>query len=167
MKVARVAAILAGLLLLGASPAAEPDKRAIAEELLALTNVEKSVASVRDQMQATIAAQVRSMEIPEGMHASVERYQQQVHDLLAEELSFAKLKPTYLDIYAATFTTDELEGLVAFYKSAAGQAYARKLPALTKQMLEAAQYQMKALAPRLKKMNDDFLAEIKQGPPSR
>ena len=85
-------------------------------------------------------------------------------DTIFEELAFSKMKPVYVDIYSSTFTAEELSGLVSFYKSPVGRAYANKLPALMKRMMEVAQTKMQTLAPRLKKMNDDFIAELKKGP---
>ena len=44
------------------------------------------------------------------------------------------LKPQEIKIYADAYTTQELEGIIAFYGSELGQTYLRKSPEIEKQM---------------------------------
>ncbi len=65
-----------------------------------------------------------------------------IEDLLSlmirERLDFARIKPEYIKLYDETFTTEELTGIVAFYKSPPGQAYLAELPALTSKSVDLA-----------------------------
>jgi len=164
MKISSTVVAVAILLCFGQASAIEPDNRKAAEELLTLTNVEKNLADMRAQIGQMMTAQLQSTNVPENMRDKLAQFQKQLMDTIFEELAFAKMKPVYVDIYSSTFTAEELSGLVSFYKSPVGRAYANKLPALMKRMMEVAQTNMQTLAPRLKKMNDDFIAELKKGP---
>ena len=164
MKISSTVVAVAILLCFGQASAIEPDNRKAAEELLTLTNVEKNLADMRAQIGQMMTAQLESTNVPENMRDKLAQFQKQLMDTIFEELAFAKMKPVYVDIYSSTFTAEELSGLVSFYKSPVGRAYANKLPALMKRMMEVAQTKMQTLAPRLKKMNDDFIAELKKGP---
>ena len=164
MKISSTVVAVAILLCFGQASAIEPDNRKAAEELLTLTNVEKNLADMRAQIGQMMTAQLQSTNVPENMRDKLAQFQKQLMDTIFEELAFAKMKPVYVDIYSSTFTAEELSGLVSFYKSPVGRAYANKLPALMKRMMEVAQIKMQTLAPRLKKMNDDFIAELKKGP---
>ena len=164
MKISSTVVAVAILLCFGRASAIEPDNRKAAEELLTLTNVEKNLADMRAQIGQMMTAQLQSTNVPENMRDKLAQFQKQLMDTIFEELAFAKMKPVYVDIYSSTFTAEELSGLVSFYKSPVGRAYANKLPALMKRMMEVAQTKMQTLAPRLKKMNDDFIAELKKGP---
>ena len=164
MKISSTVVAVAILLCFGQASAIEPDNRKAAEELLTLTNVEKNLADMRAQIGQMMTAQLQSTNVPENMRDKLAQFQKQLMDTILEELAFAKMKPVYVDIYSSTFTAEELSGLVSFYKSPVGRAYANKLPALMKRMMEVAQTKMQTLAPRLKKMNDDFIAELKKGP---
>jgi len=164
MKISSTVVAVAILLSFGQASAIEPDNRKAAEELLTLTNVEKNLADMRAQIGQMMTAQLQSTNVPENMRDKLAQFQKQLMDTIFEELAFAKMKPVYVDIYSSTFTAEELSGLVSFYKSPVGRAYANKLPALMKRMMEVAQTKMQTLAPRLKKMNDDFIAELKKGP---
>lgn len=140
--------------------AAGPSNEKLATELLSLTNVEKNLADVRVQIGKMMTAQFQSMDVPEAMRDKAAALQQQMVDLVFDEMSFEKMKPTYIQAYAATFTAEELSGLVEFYKTPAGRAFAEKLPVLTKRLMEVSQERMQVLAPRIKKMTDDFVADI-------
>ena len=52
------------------------------------------------------------------------------------------MKPIYTKIYDETFTSDELSGIVAFYKSPAGRAMVEKMPVLMSKAMAAVQLQM-------------------------
>ena len=164
MKISSTVVAVAILLCFGQASAIEPDNRKAAEELLTLTNTEKNLADMRAQIGQMMTAQLQSTNVPENMRDKLAQFQKQLMDTIFEELAFAKMKPVYVDIYSSTFTAEELSGLVSFYKSPVGRAYANKLPTLMKRMMEVAQIKMQTLAPRLKKMNDDFIAELKKGP---
>ena len=164
MKISSTVVAVAILLCFGQASAIEPDNRKAAEELLTLTNVEKNLADMRAQIGQMMTAQLQSTNVPENMRDKLAQFQKQLMDTIFEELAFAKMKPVYVDIYSSTFTAEELSGLVSFYKSPVGRAYANKLPTLMKRMMEVAQIKMQTLAPRLKKMNDDFIAELTKGP---
>jgi len=164
MKISSTVVVVAALLCLGEAAAVEPDNRKAAEELLTLTNAEQHLADMRAQIGQMMTAQLQSMNVPENMRDKLAHFHQQLMDIIFEELTFAKMKPAYVDIYSSTFTAKELSGLVSFYKGPVGRAYANKSPALMKRMMEVAQTKMQTLAPRIKKMNDDFIAELKKGP---
>jgi hypothetical protein len=113
-------------------------------------------------MGKLMMAQIARTEIPDTMRDEMAEHEQQILDLVNSEMSFAKMKDSYIDAYASVFTQEELEGLLEFYKSPSGKAFAVKLPLLTKQLLGTAQVKMQALMPKIQKMNDDFLAGLNQ-----
>lgn len=151
------------------SHAAEPSNEKLAAELLTLTNVEKNLADMRGQIGKMMTAQLQTMEIPAGMQEKAAALQQQMVDLVFDEMSFEKMKPAYIEAYASTFTREELSGLVEFYKSPAGRAFAAKLPALTRRLMEVSQEKTQGLAPRIQEMIDGFVADVTKAetPPSK
>ena len=59
-------------------------------------------------------------------------------------------------MYAKNFTDEQLDAILAFYKSPAGVALIEKLPTLTTQGTELAQARVATLMPQLKQMIADF-----------
>ncbi len=56
----------------------------------------------------------------------------------------------------------ELSGLVEFFKTPAGRAYVDKMPMLSKHIMALAQKQVVNIAPRIKTLSDEFVAELKR-----
>ena len=59
-------------------------------------------------------------------------------------------------------TPEELTGIVAFYKTPIGRSFAEKQSALTKRMMDIAQTRVQTLLPRMQKMNEEFIADLKK-----
>ena len=130
IKLPLIVAVLTNFLWFGPIAAADTERNKAAEELLDLTNAEKNIAEIRSQMVGMIAAQVRNTNVPEAMRERLLRLQQNITDLVFDELSFTKLRPAYVESYAETFTVDELNVLVKFFKTPVGHAYVDKMPVL-------------------------------------
>jgi hypothetical protein len=79
---------------------------------------------------------------------------------MKEELSFAKVKDIYIQAYRETFTQDEVNGVIAFYKSPAGKAIAEKNPTVMQKAGTLMQARIGPMAQKLQKMQEDFVKEL-------
>ncbi len=68
------------------------------------------------------------------------------------------MKPRFIDLYATTYTEQELDGILGFYKSAAGRAMLEKMPQLMQGSMAISQDAVAALVPELNKI----IEELKQ-----
>ena len=57
-------------------------------------------------------------------------------DLITNEMGWDKIKNDYISMYADTYTEEELQGQITFYKSPVGQATVSKEPELVKKSME-------------------------------
>ncbi len=64
-------------------------------------------------------------------------------------MDWDKLKPEYAQLYMETFTQEEVDGLLAFYRSPAGRAMIEKMPLLMNKSLQLSQARMQKLMPRI------------------
>lgn len=143
--------------------AGEPDARRAADELVTLTNVEGMLAQVRAQTGRSIAARIDALNLSPSQREAADRLEKNVQTLLADRLGFAKMKESYVNAYTSAFTAEELDGLAAFYKTPLGRAYVKKLPELTSRMMDIAQARVAQLEPEIRKMTDEFGAELQDG----
>lgn len=148
--------ILAGVVLsVGAANAQEKPRRAMAEELLNVMNmresIEKSFAMVKQMMPAQMA-QMEQATGQTNMLANASSQMGNMMDMMAQELSWDNLKDGYIALYADTFTEEEMKGIIAFYKSPAGQAFVAKQPELMKRSMELSQKMMMRLMPKIQAM---------------
>ena len=147
--------LAAGLTLSGGKAVAEvPANQALAEQLLVLMKLpetlEQTFAAMRQAMPAQLAQMSKAMgeELPPEATQQTEKTMQ----VMSEELCWDKMKEDYVGLYATTFTAEELQGLIAFYQSPAGQAFIVKQPALMQASMQLNQKLMLRVIPRLKEI---------------
>ena len=139
--------------------AQETQRRAMAEELLNVMNMQDAIEKSFAMVKQMIPAQMEKMKQVTGdtnMPANVSSQTDKMMDMLAEEMSWNKMKADYITLYAETFTEQELKDTVAFYKSPAGQAFIKKQPELMKRSMEISQKIMMKIMPKIQAMSEEL-----------
>jgi uncharacterized protein len=129
--------------LIEASKAQESYKELVSE-------VDKSIASI-EQMANNTKYSSEQEEI---------NYKKAVSKIISsikQETSWAKLQNTIIDAYATTYNQEEVNGLIAFYKTNIGKALIAKNPAISKKILAATQESMNIILTQFK---SDLISNI-------
>lgn len=149
-----------GLMLCATIGLAQEDARpALAEELLIAMDMPVSIEKSFAMMKQMIPAQMEKMQQATGhTNASPNMANQmdKMMDLMADVLSWDKIKDDYVALYAGTFSAEELKDLIAFYKSPAGQAFTRKQPELTMKSMEMTQKLMMQIMPKIQALSKEL-----------
>jgi hypothetical protein len=164
---------IAALLLIGLCPGARADdaaRRAKVGELITVMHMDR----LMDQMMAAAKSQLEqaAAQMPGGDSLTPEQkkimadYEEQSLKLVSDALSWNALQPNFIDLYSKTFTEDEIDGMVAFYKSPAGQAMLTKMPQLMTASMTMVQEKTVALQPRLKELQDQFMKRMANAAPA-
>ena len=139
--------------------AQDASRRVLAEELLNVMNAkagfEKSFAMVKQMM----SSQISKMEQAEGQTntpSNVSGQMDKMMALITQEISWDKMKDDYIALYADTFTEDEMKGIIAFYKSPAGQSFTKKQPELMRRSMELSQKLMMQIMPKIQAMTKEL-----------
>lgn len=148
------------LFLIQCGRADENAHRKLAEELLGLMDVAKNTEQVMESIKQMQMAQLKSMDISPAASEKVRSMQSEMSDLMAKELTWANLKEDYVSMYAETFTAEELEGIIDFYKSPAGQAFIQKTPEMMNKSMAIVQKQMERIGPKIQEMTQKLTGEI-------
>lgn len=85
-------------------------------------------------------------------------------DLMRSELSWDKLKPIYAAVYQETFDQDEIDGLIAFYRTPVGRSFVEKMPAVMQRSMAVMQVQMREMLPKIRQAMEEVLREAKLPP---
>lgn len=150
MKIACLLAL--NLLVIGPFAAAqELTKEAKIERLLTVMNADNMIDQMFEQIKAMTAAQVPPGTSPEQI-AQARQVQTKIMDLVKARISWEKMRPQYVKLYAETFSDEEISGMLAFYGSPAGRAMLEKMPALVTKIMEVAQAQMKDILPEMQRI---------------
>jgi uncharacterized protein len=154
------------LLLVAFNAHASPASRESVEKLLSATKAE----SLMDSMYGGIEQMMRQGMSQSLQGKSLGPEQQRILDavptkfttVMRQEMSWEKLKPSYIQIYQETFEQDEVDGLNAFYASPAGQAYVSKMPVVLQKSMALSQTLMQSLIPKMKAVMNEAMAEAKE-----
>ena len=146
--------ILLGILIGIASAAGQQSDaraRAAAEKLLILFNVdqnyEKSMEQLIMMVENTIDAQQMSKE---GKQKAKEIVTASMWSTM-REMQWEKMKGVFIDIYAETFTSEELEEIVALYETPIGKKFIAKQPQLTTVTLQKMQGLIQSIMPEVQR----------------
>jgi uncharacterized protein len=150
MKYTPVYPIIVAMLLWCASPvrADEASKSAKAEELLQLTQGDQLMKSMEPMMKGMLAQADKDMSAEQ--RAKVGDLQEKILELVATNLN--KAKPALVKVYSDTYSEDEIDGILAFYKSPAGKAFIQKMPEVMQRSMPVMMQMIGDLQPELKKM---------------
>lgn len=144
-----------------------PSDQAI-RQLLTVTETPKQVKSVTDQVSVMLLkGAVKSLQdqaTTPAQRAVVERFQRQTTDILNEEFAWQKLEPLYLQLYRDALTQEEVDGMLAFYRTPAGQAAISKVPAANGKAMETIQGRMGPASQKLQAAHQQAVSELKKPP---
>ena len=130
-----------------------------AKELLNVLHIDKVINGLVGSVnaQATSITKRFAPASPTLLQSqAVQSFQSKVMTLTESKVNWPLLEPAYIDLYARTFTDEELDGILAFYKSATGKSFLAKSPALTVDAQKITQDQLIAIQPQLNQLVQDF-----------
>jgi len=185
----RICAPLLILLLLGSYATAQsvkapdPAKAGLIEELIVALKAEQNQqqmmqtinASMQSQINQIVDSQLKNVgdgspadaEKKRNIAADIKDFQRRLLALTAAHMSWQTMKPVYVAMYDETFTADELQPLVGFFKSPAGQAYVDKMPLLVGNTMKRIQLVVADMMPDIQKLNADFVQQMKEKYPQK
>ena len=91
----------------------------------------------------------------------MEDLQARIMALVKEQLNWTDLEPIMIEVYRDTFTQHEIDGMLRFYRSEAGQAVINKLPTATQESMARIQGRVNALTPKIMELEKETSAQIK------
>jgi hypothetical protein len=142
-----------------------PPSEASIKQLLEAAQARKLIDSVMAQMDTvmkqTIQQATQGQPVPAKVQKDIDKREAEMMAALKELLDWNKLEPMYVRVYQKSFTQSEVDGMIAFYKTPAGQAVISKMPAVMQNTMNEMQQMMGPMMQRLQKMQQDVVAEMK------
>lgn len=140
--------------------AAEPTDASV-DKLLTLTKAENLMESIHSNMEQDMRQGMKrataGKKLTEEQTRVLENAQTKFAKGMRQELTWASLKPTYVKIYKETFDQEEIDGLIAFYGSKAGQSYINKMPVAMQKSMTVVQQRV---GPIMGKMGEAMMAAL-------
>lgn len=145
---------------------AAPAQESSIRELLTATNSKNLLDNVKSQVDAVVTKSVENAlngRTPNSkQQQAINNMKSKMVTLMQNQLSWEKMEPMYIRLYSESFTEEELGGMLAFYKSPAGQAVVYKMPTLMQKIMVEMQKMMIEMSPEIKKIQAEFINEMKE-----
>jgi hypothetical protein len=93
--------------------------------------------------------------------AAIDKMTAKMMETMREEMSWEKLEPLYLRIYQKSFTQEEVDGMLAFYKSPVGAAVIKKLPVVMQESTAAMQERLGPLMAKIQSAVKETITELR------
>ena len=106
----------------------DQNKFAKIEELMQLTRVDLIHGQLIEQMAASPISQIPTTGTVPEARAAAEEFQRKARALITEMMRWEKMKVEYAKAYDAKFSEEEVDGMLAFYKSRVGRSMLEKMP---------------------------------------
>jgi hypothetical protein len=155
-------------ILMSASAAAAnnaPASDASIRQMLELTNARQMIAGLKGQMtgmmNTAMQNTMKGQSITPERQAILDRMAAKMSAVVSDMLNWDDLLPIYLRTYRDSFTQDEIDGAIKFYKSAAGQAYVKKLPLAMQNVMREMQDFIKPAQEKMMAIQKESLQELK------
>jgi hypothetical protein len=155
-------ALLAGTLVLALTTARGDDasKMAKVHEFFRLAKLDQLSAHAMDQVMTQMSSgamqQIAGTKLREDDQKRLDEFSGKVRQLVNRAMGWQALEPQYAKLYADAYTEQQLDDLIAFYKSPTGQVMVAKTPMLMRESSAIAQQQMVTLIPEFQNLLKEY-----------
>ncbi len=142
----------------------EAAKQAKVKELFATMHLEHNLDRMMSAMKSQVEATALNASGAEQMTPEKKKIQQEFIDnsmkVVNDAFGWQALESAYIKLYADTYTEAELDGILAFYKSPAGQAMLAKTPQLTAGTMQIVHSRMGDFQPKMQALQNQYLKQM-------
>jgi len=129
--------------------------------------IENTMSQVDSFMKTTMEQALKGQTITAEQQKQLDKTMTTMNQLYKKEMNWAKLEPMFIRIYRDSFNQQEIDGMLAFYKSQAGQAVIKKMPAVMQNMMGEMQKMMGPLMQKLMAAMQEDMEQIKANADSK
>lgn len=133
--------------------------------LLSVTKTEKMLDSmyflVEKSMNQYLAESLKDKKLSPTQKRLIDAAPSKFTQVMREEMSWEMMRPLYIQIYQESFTQEEIDGLIAFYKSPAGSAFVEKMPVVMQKSMSVMQSRMGPMMEKMQAAMNQAIAEAK------
>jgi uncharacterized protein len=141
-----------------------PPSDASIREMFTLARTEETLNGMKPQLDAMITASMKEVsqgkEITPERQAILDRMRDKIMAAYHDAFGFESMQSMLMRVYQATYTQDEIDGLIAFYKTPAGQALINKNPLLTQNLLGEMRTAMRPMVQQIQQIKGQSEQEI-------
>jgi hypothetical protein len=163
-RIATVLALTCSIALPHGFAADQQPTEASVKQLLEVTQIRKLLESTMSQMDALMKQATQQVTqgqaITPEVQKEIDKGRTESISMMKEILDWNKLEPMYVRIYQKSFNQQEIDSLIAMYKSPAGQMLLTKMPTVLQNTMGEMQQLMQPVMQRIHRMQKDVVSQI-------
>ena len=136
------------------------------KEVFALTNSRAMLINVQSQMDGMMKnimqQSMKDQTLSAAQQKALDKFQAKVVAIQKEELNWEKMEPMFLEIYSNSLTQEDVDGMITFYKSPAGQSFINKMPVIMQQTMISMQKMMAPMMEKMKIVSQELSEDMKK-----
>jgi len=137
----------------------DASRHAKAAQMVTLLHTERMVqqntATILKQLSDVADQEIGANPTPQSK-AQLVSFENKISQMIDAQVGWKVLQPSIIDFYAKAFTEQELDSIIAFYKTPGGIALLDKMPAINDQVEQFAKSKLEILQPQIRQAFDDF-----------
>lgn len=142
----------------------KPSEQSI-KELLRVAESRKLLDSMMGQMdglmKSSIQQALNGKTLTPKEQKMLDDMRSKMVDIFKQEMKWEMLESLFIKVYSDSFTQQEVDGMLAFYKSPSGQAVIKKMPLVMQNTMTEMQKRMGPIYQKMAQMTEQTIAEIK------
>jgi len=141
------------------APADHTSRQAKAAELVTLLHTDRMVGQISEGLKRQLADQGQhaiGLNPTSDSKAKLADAEKKLADTIDAQVGWSVLGPAFTEIYAKTFTEEQMDGIIAFYKSPAGAAFLANTPVVNQQIQQIVKPRLDQLQAQLRKSIDEL-----------
>jgi hypothetical protein len=91
----------------------------------------------------------------------MQRFREKFNRIMAEELSWPRMRELQMQIYRESFSQEEIDDLIRFYESPTGQRFIQKMPVVMQKTMQHTQQRMVSLRQKIAQAAAETAQELK------
>lgn len=145
----------------------ETSESAKVHELFKLMRLDTLSAQMQqqtlDQVKSGIIQQVFGVTLPAAQQKNVDEFSDKVSAVLSKAVGWNSLEPEYAKLYTETYTEQQIDDLLTFYRSPTGRVMVEKGPILLKQSSAIVQQHIATVTPEVQTLMQEFMKKVTAG----
>ena len=141
-----------------------PPSDASIKQLLQVSHVRALVDSMMGQMDGimknAMAQATQGRQVTPEVQKEIEQVESDVKTQMKDVLDWSKLEPMYIRIYQKSLNQQEIDGMIAFYKTPTGQAVLNKMPLVLQNTMSEVQQMLQPMMQHLQQKQHEIAAKV-------
>lgn len=137
-----------------------------AEEFLELTQIQRQLDVIAQQLLIPTASRLNKLQVNEAQAEIIKGYYDEIATLLKESISWENNKDSYIKIYTQHFSEKELNEITSFLSSDVGKKYLSNTNAINKEIAALTLEMVENLNPEIQERLQEMVERLRKVTPT-